>query len=146
MRRIFPPQLFSLLSSNSFSLLYIGSLKQMSGFSRIMCFSLFDWRLWFKTFRKVHIHSSHFHFPKSTGESTELSYLNSHMLVACWKHNTLETQYLSPWCSPAGHLLLVISCFPVNSVSRNIINDNSFSNWTGNEIINQFTVKKITST
>lgn len=67
-RRIFPPQLFSLLSPNSFFLLYIGSLKQMSGISRIMCFSLFDWRLWFKTFRKVHMHSSHFHFPKSTGE------------------------------------------------------------------------------
>lgn len=101
------------------------------------CFSLLDWRWRFKNFIKVHIHSSHFHFPKSTGiELSEFRYACD--LQKTWRYRDPVT----PWHGPVGLLLLAaISCFPPNSVSTNIINNNS-SNWAWNEIINQCTVKK----
>lgn len=91
------------------------------------CFSLFDWRWRFKTLITVHIQSSHFHFPKSAREQRIKP---SEFTYAC---DLLKTRHyggtVSPWCGPAGPLFLaIISCFPCNLVSRNIINDNSSSN------------------
>ena len=105
------------------------------------CFLLFDWRWTFKTLISVPIHSSHFHFPKPTGQQRIKPF---EFTYAC---GLLKTRHygdtVSPWCGPAGPLFVaIISCFPLNSVSRNIINDNSSSNWIGNETMNQCTVKK----